>query len=90
MSALEVIFTILAVLSMLFFIMIVVDKTIFDRRLKDAKKGMTGKEIQNKTGFTMRVIQAEGNQYTAEVRSFITLFKCKLIFVDGRLLTKQK
>lgn len=90
MSALEIIFTILAVLSLLFLVAVVVDKTIFDRRLKDAKKGMTGKEVQKNTGFKMKVIQIEGNQYTAEVRSFITLFKCKLIFVNGRLIIKQK
>ena len=86
----EIFFSILAVLSLTFCTFIVVDKTVFDRKLKRLKIGMTGKEIEEQENFRIQILDVKGSTYTARVFSKLTIFKCKLFFQDGKLMSKQK
>lgn len=86
----EIFFSILAVLSLIFCAFIVIDKTVFDRKLKRLKIGMTGKEIEEQENFRIQILDVKGLTYTARVFSKLTIFKCKLFFQDGKLMSKQK
>ena len=46
----EIFFSIVAVLSLIFCSVIIIDKTIFDKRIRDIENGMTGKEVEKVTG----------------------------------------
>lgn len=86
----EVIFSIIAVLSLVFCVVIIVDRTIFTRKIKEIEVGMTGKEVEEAAGYPLQIVSIEGTSYQAVVRSFLTIFKYRLIFYNGKLVTKQR
>lgn len=47
----EIFFSIAAVASLVFCSVMIVDRTIFKKRLADTPLGLTGKEVQERTGF---------------------------------------
>ena len=51
---------------------------------------MTGKEIEEQENFRIQILDVKGSTYTARVFSKLTIFKCKLFFQDGKLMSKQK
>jgi len=86
---LEIIFSILSVASLVFCALIVVDRTIFQGKVRLISIGMTGKEIEELTGFKLTILEIGRTSYSAQVRSMLTIFKCKLVFHNGRLVNKQ-
>lgn len=86
----EIIFSIIAVLSLIFCVVIIVDRTIFLRKLKEVEVGMTGKQVEEAAGYPLQIVSIEGTSYQAVVKSFLTIFKYRLVFYNGRLVTKQR
>lgn len=86
----EIFFSIAAVASLVFCSVMIVDRTIFKKRLADTPLGLTGKEIQERTGFQFEILSVNGNSYAVRVKSKLTIFKCKLVFVNGKLISKQQ
>ena len=94
----DVFFAILAVLSFIICTAIIVDKTIFDYRFKKVKMGMTGKEVQAACRYkinpeSIKILSDKNgyNGYEAIIKSYLTIFKYRLIFKkDGKLLVKQR
>lgn len=88
----EIIFSIISILSLIFCTVIIIDRTIFTQKMHSIETGMTGKEIQEATGLKIRVTKIEnrGTIYYAKVHSFLTLFKYRLAFCNGKLVSKQR
>lgn len=86
----EIFFTIIAIASLVFCVFVVVDKVIFDRVIKDIPTGSTGKDIQARTNHKLRIVKIEKESYQAIITSRLTLFKYRLIFFKGKLISKQK
>lgn len=89
MSSIEIFLSIVLAISCIFSTLIVIDKAIFVQKTKNIRIGMTGKEVQDETGLKIRFLKIEGNSYYALVQSKLTVFKLRLVFVDGQLLSKQ-
>ena len=47
-------------------------------------------EIEEQENFRIQILDVKGSTYTARVFSKLTIFKCKLFFQDGKLMSKQK
>lgn len=86
----EIFFSILTVLALIFCVCIIIDRTIFDRRIKSIKTGMTGKEVEKASGYKIQVLSIDKNTYYARVQSTLTIFKYRLVFFNGKLISKQK
>ena len=86
----EIFFSIVAVLSLIFCSVIIIDKTIFDKRIRDIENGMTGKEVEKVTGRKLQIIKIEKDTYYARLTSILTIFKYRLVFFNGRLISKQR
>lgn len=86
----EIFFSILAVLSLIFCSVIIIDRTIFDKRIRDIENGMTGKEVEKVTGRKLQIIKIEKDTYYARLTSILTIFKYRLVFFNGRLISKQR
>ena len=86
----EIFFSIVAVLSLVFCSVIIIDKTIFDKRIRDIENGMTGKEVEKVTGRKLQIIKIEKDTYYARLTSILTIFKYRLVFFNGRLISKQR
>ena len=86
----EILFSILAVGALIFCVVMIVDKTVFDKKIKEIGLGLTGKEIQDMTGKKLKIVKVEGNSYQAIVMSTLTIFKYRLVFFEGKLISKQK
>lgn len=86
----EIFFSIVAVLSLIFCSVIIIDKTIFDKRIRDIENGMTGKEVEKVTGRKLQIIKIERDTYYARLTSILTIFKYRLVFFNGRLISKQR
>jgi len=86
----EIFFGVLTVLSLIICIVLVIDLTVFRYSLKEITTGMTGEEIQNIIKRKLRIIQVRGgNSYIAIATSRTTVFKCRFIFVNGKLMNKS-
>lgn len=87
----EIFFSIITVLSLVFCIGIIIDKTIFDMQTRNIETGMTGKEIEAVSKCKVYVISIKNNNtYYARIQSKLTIFKYRLVFFNGRLISKQK
>lgn len=86
----EIFFCILAVLSLIFCSVVVVDKTIFDLNMRKIDPGMTGKEIERETGRKVTIVSIEKDRFYARIVSPLTLFRYRLIFINGKLVSKQR
>lgn len=86
----EIFFSIIAVLSLIFCIGIIIDRTIFDRKMRNIQVGMTGKEIEAASGYKLLVLKVDKNTYYARIQSTFTVFKYRLVFFNGKLISKQK
>lgn len=86
----ELVFSILAVASLIFCSVVIIDKTIFDKRLRDVESGMTGYEVERKTGKCLEILKIEGGTYYARVSSILKIFHYRLVFFNGRLISKQR
>ena len=87
----EIFFGVLTAVSLLVCIVLVIDATIFRYTTKEIHIGMTGEEVQETLGRKIRVVKVSGkNSYIAIATSRTTLFKCRLIFVDGKLMNKSR
>ena len=86
----EIFFSIVAVLSLIFCSVIIIDRTIFDKRIRDIENGMTGKEVEKVTGRKLQIIKLEKDTYYARLTSILTIFKYRLVFFNGRLISKQR
>lgn len=86
----EIFFGILAMLSIIICTLIIVDKTLFEKKINSIDVGMTGREIQENTGLRLRIIKVDGNTYYARVISVSTIFKYRFAFYDGKLVNKQR
>ena len=86
----EIFFSIVLIVSCVFCILVVMDRAIFAQRTKTVEIGMTGKEVQQNTGLKLKIINVEGNNYTAILFSTSTFFKLRLVFTNGRLISKQR
>lgn len=86
----EVFFSILAIASLIFCSVIIIDKTIFDKRLRDVESGMTGKEVEQKTGRKLEILKIESGSYYARISSILRIFHYRLVFLNGRLISKQR
>lgn len=84
----ELFFGIVSILSMLFAAVVLVDKTIFTYHIRQATRGMTGKQIQEITGLKLKIYKVDGKTYYALVHSTLTMFKYRLVFYEGKLLSK--
>jgi hypothetical protein len=71
--------------------MVIVDKILFDKKLKQVKKGMTGKEI-SKTGLQLKIenINPKKNTFEATIHSKFKFYKYRLYFVDGKYQKKVR
>lgn len=86
----EIVFSILSILSLIFCITVMVDMTVFNQKVKEIRKGMTGKQIQNLTGLKLKILKVEANVYYAQVTSVLTMFRYRLVFCNGKLINKQR
>lgn len=86
----EIFFSIIAVLSLIFCSVVVIDKTIFDKRIKDIETGMTGKEVEKVTGRKLEILKLEKDTYYARLTSILTIFRYRLVFFNGRLISKHR
>lgn len=86
----EIFFSIVAVLSLLFCSVIIVDKTLFDRKIHYIESGMTGKEVEKVCGRKLEVLKVEKDTYYARLTSYLTIFHYRLVFFNGRLISKQR
>ena len=86
----EIIFSIISILSLIFCILVIVDSTIFSQKIKEVRTGMTGKQVQEATNMKIRILKVEGNVYYARLSSYLTMFRYRLVFCNGRLLSKQR
>ena len=86
----EIIFSIFSIASLLFFTLVVIDRVIFENKLKTVAEGMTGAQIQESSGLKLEILKVSGNTYYARIQSRLTIFKCRLIFLNGKLVSKQR
>lgn len=87
---LEITFSIISVLSLIICLAIMIDRTLFMSKIRDVRSGMTGKQIQNLTGLKIKVIKVDGTVYYAIVSSYMTIFRYRLVFCNGKLINKQR
>lgn len=86
----EIFFGVVTILSLAVFIVLVIDMTIFRYSLKEVTVGMTGEEVQEIIRRKLRIVQVRGqNSYIAIATSRTTIFKCRFVFVNGRLMNKS-
>lgn len=79
-------FSILAALAIIFASVVVFDRIFFVKKTKVVKTGMTGMDIQELTGFKLKIKKIHGGgKYEAEMRSLLKFFKVKYHFEKGRL-----
>jgi len=86
----ELVFSILAIASLIFCSVIIIDKTIFDKRLRDVETGMTGREVERKTGRRLEILKIENGSYYARLSSILRIFHYRLVFFNGKLISKQR
>lgn len=86
----EIVFGIISVLALVFCIIIVLDRALFMYKIKKIKNGMTGRQIENETNLRLRIFKIEGNSYNAQVISMLTIFKYRLTFFEGKLISKVR
>ena len=85
----EIAFGIISAIALVVCIVIIVDKAIFKRKVRLIEIGNTGAEIKENTKlrFIIKKVIANGS-YEAEVYSKLTIFKMRLIFSNGHLISK--
>jgi hypothetical protein len=86
----EIFFSIVAILSLVFCTLVIIDKTIFDSKIREIDNGMTGKEVQNVSGKKLEIIKIDGNTYYARIKSSMKFYRYRLVFFNGRLISKQR
>ena len=86
----EIVLLIILILSCIFCMLIVIDKALFVQKTRNILMGMTGKEIQDNFNLKIYFLSIEGDTYYALIRSKLTIFKMRLVFVNGKLLAKQR
>lgn len=86
----EIFFGIIAILSLVFCSVVIIDKTIFDNKIRNIDSGMTGKEVQEAAGRKLEIVKIEGNTYYARIKSHLRFFRYRLVFFNGRLISKQR
>ena len=86
----DVVFTIFFMLCLIIFIILIIDNVIFRSKTSMIETGMTGKEIQERTGLKVIIVSVQGNVYYARIQSKLTLFSYRLAFSNGRLVSKQR
>lgn len=87
---LEIVFSIISILSLIFCTAVMIDMTLFNSKIRDVRTGMTGKEIQRQTNLKLKILKVDGNVYYAQIISTLTMFKYRLVFCNGRLISKQR
>lgn len=86
----EVFFAIVSILSLLFCSAVIIDKTVFTQKVREISAGMTGREIQNITGLKVKITEVKGNVFYARINSTLSLFRYRLAFCNGKLVSKQR
>lgn len=86
----EIFFSIVSILSLIFCILVIVDMTIFSSKMRNVSSGMTGKEIQDATGLKLKILKIESGVYYARIVSSLSFFHYRLVFCNGKLISKQK
>lgn len=86
----EIFFSIVAILSLLFCSVVIIDRTIFDKKIREIETGMTGKDVERVTGRKLQIIKIEKNAYYARLTSTLTIFKYRLVFYNGTLVSKTR
>lgn len=86
----NIVYGVILVISCVFCALIVIDRALFSQKLRQIESGMTGKEIQDQTGLMIKILKIEGSAYYAMVSSKLTIFKMRLVFINGRLISKQR
>lgn len=89
MGGVEITLTVILIISCGFCALVIVDRALFSQKIKQIETGMTGKQIQDKLGFEIHFLEINGTNYTAIIQSKLTIFKMKLVFVNGKLVSKQ-
>lgn len=84
----EIACCIIAIISLAFLIVLVVDGTIFKKQVHELRTGMTGKDVQQFLNKKITIIEVNENSYIGEIHSVLTIFKCRLKFIDGKLAYK--
>lgn len=86
----EIFFSIVSILSLAFCTLVIIDRIVFMQSMKAIDRGMTGKEIQEMSGLKIEIVKVSGNTYYGIVKSKMTIFKYKLMFLDGKLVSKVR
>lgn len=86
----EIFFAVVSVLSLVFCTAVIIDKAIFTQKVRDIMTGMTGRQIQELTGLKLQITKVSGNVFYARVSSGLSVFKYRLAFCNGKLISKQR
>lgn len=86
----EILVTVLAILSLIFATFVIIEKIIFDRKIHSTDIGMTGRDVEDCTGLKLHVLKVDGATYYAHIYSKFKLFKYRFVFLNGKLLSKQR
>lgn len=86
----EIFFSIISILSLAFCSIIIIDKSLFTQKLRNIEFGMTGKEVQEAANIRLEIVKIDGNIYYARIKSYLSLFKYRLVFCNGKLFSKQR
>lgn len=86
----EIFFAIIAMLALGFCIIVIIDRAIFNYKVNTIITGMTGRQIENLTGLKVYILDVSdgGKTYYATIRSKLTIFRYRLVFFEGKLLSK--
>lgn len=87
---LEIFFAVVSVIAFGLCITVMIDMILFFQKMKDVKTGMTGKQIQNVTGYKLQILKIDDAVYYARVTSKLKMFKFRLVFCNGKLINKQR
>lgn len=86
----EIFFSIVSLASLVFCTLIIVDRVVFMQALKMVSVGMTGQEIQEISGLKVMILRVSGNTYYGRVQSKLSIFKYRLVFLNGKLVSKVR
>ena len=84
----EIFFSIVSLASLVFCTGIITDRVIFMNSMKMISVGMTGQEIQEISGLKITIIKISGKTYYGQVQSKLSIFKYRLVFLNGKLISK--
>ena len=65
----EILVTVLAILSLIFATFVIIEKIIFDRKIHSTDIGMTGRDVEDCTGLKLHILKVDGATYYAHIYS---------------------